>query len=115
MFINLSEAVPANQATAGIHRDNYGHIVAQYNRIHVLVNMDTVKHLKRIDEHRTVLFFIDGSDMKVIETPEQIDAILYPATTLAYIGSNDAQGESEATVANAPKKRGRKPKNHDAQ
>lgn len=112
MFINLHEAVPANQATAGTHRDNYGQVVAQYNAVPVTVNMATLKHAKRIDQYRTVLFFIDGSDLKVHETLEQIDNIMHPsdAEILAKFGIGvDSNDDAPA----APKKRGRKPKNVD--
>lgn len=101
MYIYLSEAIPNNQPLAGNHRDNYGNMIQTYNRITVLVNMDTVKHIKRIDDQRSVMFFIDGSDMKILETPEQISAILYDQQTSA-----DTQEDEKP----APKKRGRKPK-----
>ena len=103
MFINLSEAIPNNNPHAG-HRDNYGTIIQSYNRVPVLVNMDTVKHIKRIDNDRSVLFFIDNSDMKVIETPEQINALLQTFIEQSVYGQNTE------TIIEAPRRRGRPPK-----
>lgn len=107
MIIYLNEALPnqGNYPTGG-HRDNFGHTQNGYVAAPVGVNMNNVKHFKRIDQIRTNIFFIDGSDLKVFETLEQIDELLNPAPTID-VNSLIAAAKPAYTGA----KRGRKPKN----
>lgn len=73
-FILLKEAVPVtnvNTIHSG-HRDNYGH-QTQYDWVDVSVRVEAIKYFKvNGNKDKTIVYFIDGTDLGVLDTPLEI-------------------------------------------
>jgi hypothetical protein len=74
-YILLREAVPVNNLNnlhAGGHRDNYGTAI-QYDWVDVIVMTESIKYFKvNGNKDKTIVYFLDGTDLGVLETPTEI-------------------------------------------